>query len=101
MDADDPTPTHGAGGKARLAAVLGAAALAIPGGMLVGNAFAAGGESGATTAPIQQIQDPYAPAQDERPDGRDCPEEEGGGGSEGSGDSAAPSAGDSAQETAL
>ena len=78
--------------KAKLAAVLGTAALAIPGGMLVSTAFAAGDDSsGGTTTdvPVQQTQDPYAPSQEERPDGRDCPNEDGG------------NAGSGSQETAL
>lgn len=104
MDTEDITPRRT---KARLVAVIGTAALAVPGGVLVGNAPAADGSSGATTAPIQQSEDPYAPAQDERregerPDGRDCPERDGGGsGQGGSGQSATPSTGDDAQQTAL
>jgi hypothetical protein len=85
MDAEDPTS---GGGYARLAAVFAAAALAIPGGMLVGDALAADGSSGApntTAVPIQQSEDPSSD--------RDCPEEEG------SGESAAPSTG--SQGTAL
>jgi hypothetical protein len=84
----DPQDTTNRGGTARLAAVFAVAALAIPGGMLVGDALAADGSSGAantTTVPIQQSEDPSGD--------RDCPEEEG------SGESAAPSTG--SQETAL
>jgi hypothetical protein len=87
-----PRPSHG---KLKIAAVLGAAALAVPGAGIVGNAIAAGGDS----APAPQHQAPgpgiAAPvqAQDEDgrdrggPDGRDCPEKDGSGGGSGSGGS--------------
>ena len=81
--------------KARLAAILGAAVLAIPGGALVSNALAADGASADAPAstPIQQ--------EDQGPD-RDCPEKDGSGG-QGSGESTAPapSTGYDAQATAL
>jgi hypothetical protein len=66
----------------KLAAVLGTAALAIPAGAIASASLTADG--GTTEQPAQQVQpvqDPYAPAQDERPEGagpgRDCPEEGG------------------------
>jgi hypothetical protein len=99
--------------RAKLAGVLGAAALAIPGGALVSNALADSGSSGSTQAPAQQqlapTQDanPYAPAQGERPDGngrgpggRDCPEEEGNGGGSGSGSGSGSTAPDTSSGTA-
>jgi len=72
-------------------AVIGTAALAIPGGMLVSNALAADGATSATdatTVPVQQTERP------DDHDGRDCPEEAGG-------ESGAPSTGTGTQETAL
>jgi len=75
------------GRRLKLAALLGAAVLAIPGAGIVSNAFAAEGGSGSSSTEQQQ----QAPAdgeafpvqtQDENaPDGRDCPEENGGSGS--------------------
>ena len=102
MDPHDTTPDRPRG-RARLAAVLGVAALAIPGGLIASTAFAAdrSTDGGSTTAPIQQSESPSAPAQEERPDGRDCPEKDGDGanGSGQSGESTAPSTG--AETTAL
>ena len=86
MDAEKTTRQRGH--TARLAAVFAAAALAIPGGMLVSNALAADGSTSATDSTVVPIQQDETPARDRR----DCPEEEGG---------AAPSGGSSTQETAL
>ena len=77
--------------------MLGAAALAIPSAAIVSSAVAADGDSGSSSTQ-QQAPSGYpgvpAQAQDENaPDGRDCPREEGsgsGGSSESSG--SAPSA---------
>jgi hypothetical protein len=98
MDADQTTPTTTGGNRRlKLAAVLGAAALALPGGALIGNAFASDGGS-STTAPSQQapadpgfVQEGQQPDDERRPDGRDCPKDRqgNGGGSGGSGSSTA------------
>jgi hypothetical protein len=75
----------------KLAAFLGAAALAIPGGALISNAFAADGSSSgsSTTQQQQPAADPAAvpvQAQDgPGPDGHDCPKDRGGGSGGGSG----------------
>jgi hypothetical protein len=93
MDPQDHTPESGtpSRGRAKLAALLGVAALAIPGGALVSNALAADSDGGTSTQQTQQAPDGYgtAPVQDESdgtgPDGRDCPKENGDSGSSGSG----------------
>ena len=72
----DPQDTGERAGRRRLVAVIAAAALALPGGMLVSNALAADGSSGVTTAPIQETTEPIQ-RERERPDGRDCPEKDG------------------------
>ena len=102
--------------KRRLAAVLGAAALALPGGALVGNAIAAGGDTGSGASTTQQAPpDPgFAPTQDEaQPDqprdeaDPDCPKDgrgpgpgpgSGGGGSS---DDSGSGSGTSTEGTAL
>jgi hypothetical protein len=88
MHPDDTTTEPQRRGRVKLAAVLGAAALAIPGGAMIGNAFAAdGGSSGSSTTQQQQPAADGATvpvqAQDDDPgrDGRDCPKDEGGSGS--------------------
>ena len=66
--------------KVKLAALLGAAVLAVPGAAVVGNAVAADGSSSAAQAPaLTPVQDSQ-PEQQERPD-RDCPEKGGSGSS--------------------
>ena len=97
----DPQDTGARAGRRRLIAVIGTAALALPGGVLVSNALAADVSGGATTAPIQESQTtPEPPAQGERPDGRDCPEKDGAGSGD-SGQSTAPSTSPEAEQTAL
>lgn len=92
MHEDDTTTEPRRPGRMRLAAVLGTAVLAIPGGFAIGNAFAAdgsGSSSPSTPSTQQQPADSQAlPARDEArdqdgggPDGRDCPKDQGGGGS--------------------
>ena len=98
MDAQDSR------GRLRLAALLGAAALALPGGVLIGNAVAAGGDTSPSRseqqfsdpgfAPVQETQPEEGSGDDRRPDGRDCPKDgqgdgrgSGSGGSGGSGSS--------------
>jgi hypothetical protein len=70
--------------RLKLAALLGAAVLAIPGAGIVSNAFAAEGGSGSPSTQQQAPADGEAfpvQTQDENaPDGRDCPEENGGSG---------------------
>lgn len=95
MDAEEtqgPEPRR----RMKLAAALGVAALALPGGALIGNAFAAGDGAGTTAPAVQEAPaDPgFAPVQESDPL---CPEDEGGAGS---GDSEGSSSGTSA-ETAL
>jgi len=98
--------------KRRLAAVLGAAALALPGGALVGNAIAADGGTGSGTSTTQEVPaDPgLAPTQDEaqpdqpRGDDPDCPKRDGegaGGSGSGSSDDSGSGSGTSTEGTAL
>ena len=103
MHPDDTTTEPQGRGRLRLAAVLGAAALAVPGGAMIGNAFAAdGSSSGSSTTQQQPAADPAAtPVQDQDQDGpgrggRDCPKDQGGGGSgagSGSGSGTTPDTG--------
>ncbi len=91
-------------GRARIAVVAGAAALALPGGALIGNAVASDGASGSPAPTEQQApRASFAPVQEpqpdrERPDGRDCPKQDGDGGGSGS---AAPEAQPAPEQTAL
>ncbi len=103
MDADQTTPTTTGGNRRlKMAAVLGAAALALPGGALIGNAFASDGGS-STTAPSSSrqapadpgfVQEEQQPDNERRPDGRDCPKDRQGNGKGGE-------AGGSGSSTAL
>ena len=89
MDSND-TPRRSTSRRTRMAVVLGAAALALPGGALIGNAVASDGAPGSSTAIEQQAPGTgFAPVQEsqpdrERPDVRDCPKEDGNGGGSGS-----------------
>ena len=65
--------------KLKIAGLLGAAVLAIPGAGLIGNAVAADTSSSPSTTTVQQEQAP--PGDQQRPDREDCPEKEGGSGS--------------------
>ena len=88
--------------KLRLAGVLGAAALAVPGAALVSSAVAADGGGSSSSQTTQQAppEDPgFAPIQESQPDrqpqdrpDRDCPKDRDGSGSGGSssGDGTAP-----------
>ena len=87
MDQQDQHTTQDGPRRGRvLAAGLAAAALAIPGGALISNAFAADGATSAPAATQSQDGSSTAPVQDAAPDGdRDCPEEDGAGSGSGSG----------------
>jgi hypothetical protein len=90
MDAEETTPgDRPTSARMRLVAVLGAAALAAPGGFAIGNAFAADGAGTPTPATQQAPADPgFAPVQEttpeEQPRDEDCPEKDGAGSGSGS-----------------
>ncbi|HEX8206231.1 MAG TPA: hypothetical protein VF587_09255 [Solirubrobacteraceae bacterium] len=85
MDADHTSEPRS---RMRLVAVIGAAALAVPGGLAIGNAFAADSGSGSaagTSLPVQQ-EEQQQPDDGDRPD---CPKKDGAGaGDNGSGSGA-------------
>ena len=82
--------------RLKVAALLGAAVLAVPGAGIVSNAFAADGGSGSSStqqqAPASGDATPVQTQDDGTPDRRDCPEEDG----SGSGNSESGSSADTA-----